>query len=442
MRVTYYGQACTVVEAAGRSILTDPWLTEGAYQGTWYHTHVLADAGVTPQTVAAGVDYLFISHEHEDHLDPATLRHVDRSTPVLICRFETPKFRRYLESLGFRTIREVASGVPLDLGGGLEVTVFGSAQYTNDAAILVRAEGCTVFNETDCKLSYDDLQRIGARGVDIGFFMFSGANWYPMLYDTPEPLKGERVRRRRRSLLRSFVERVRLVRPRFAVPASGPCTVLDPELLWLNSAERGVFIDPELAVQTARGAGLPAQVVYMRASDAWSSETGFERHAPPALDVPREAYIESAAERYASDVRARRAAEPPAGPDLPERLTEYFHDRIAAQSQAVRDRIGATVALEVTGTAGGSWTLDFTSPPFVRAGAAGDWTYRIQVEDTLLYPFVTGAMPFLEDLFLSLRVSLARRPDVYNEPLYHFFYEPDPEKLHAWHVSRGVHALP
>ena len=41
MRVTYYGQACTLVEAAGKKILTDPWLTEGAYFGTWFHTHIL-----------------------------------------------------------------------------------------------------------------------------------------------------------------------------------------------------------------------------------------------------------------------------------------------------------------------------------------------------------------------------------------------------------------
>jgi hypothetical protein len=52
----------------------------------------------------------------------------------------------------------------------------------------------------------------------------------------------------------------------------------------------------------------------------------------------------------------------------------------------------------------------------------------------LLYPFVVGELSFLEDLFLSLRVQLARRPDEYNEPLYHFLYEPDPEKLHNWYA--------
>ena len=185
MRVTYFGQACTLIEVGGRKILTDPWLTEGAYFGTWFHTHILADAGVTPDTFPKDIDYLFLSHEHEDHVDPETLRHFPPHVPVLICKFPTPRFRHYLESLGLRNIREIPSGQETKLGSGVSVTIFGTAEYTNDAALLVEGDGCRVLNETDCKLSYIDLELIGQRGIDIGFYMFSGANWYPMMYDYP-----------------------------------------------------------------------------------------------------------------------------------------------------------------------------------------------------------------------------------------------------------------
>src|SRR5207249_5192663 len=99
----------------------------------------------------------------------------------------------------------------------------------------VEGEGSKLLNETDCKLSYADLERLGQQGIDIGFYMFSGANWYPMMYDYPEHIQLELVSRRRRSLLRSMVQRVKLTRPRVAVPSAGPCMVLDPERLWLNS---------------------------------------------------------------------------------------------------------------------------------------------------------------------------------------------------------------
>ena len=133
MRVTYYGQACTLIESCGKKILTDPWLTEGAYFGTWFHTHLLADAGITPETLPKDVDCIFLSHEHQDHVDPETLRHFSPSTPVLICRFVTTKFRHYLENLGFDKIIEVPSGQTITMGKNLKETVLGSVEYTNDA---------------------------------------------------------------------------------------------------------------------------------------------------------------------------------------------------------------------------------------------------------------------------------------------------------------------
>jgi UDP-MurNAc hydroxylase len=438
MRVTYYGQACILVEAGGKKILTDPWLTEGAYQGTWFHTHLLADAGVTPETFPKDIDYLFLSHEHRDHLDPATLEHFSRKIPVLICRFATKKFRGYLEQLGFRNIREVESGEQLDLGEGVAATIFGTAEYTNDSAILLEHDGVRVFNETDCKLGYSHLERIGQRGVDIGFYMFSGANWFPMMYDYPEETMLELVRRRRRALLRSLVQRVKLTRPRVAVPAAGPCTVLDPEMLWLNSEERGIFIDPEAAIRELRAANLPSMPLYMAATDAWDSHAGFEPRAPASFRWPRADYIRSAAERMAPSIAAARAAEASAPDNLPKLLNEHFNALVGEQTPEVRKRINAKLALAVRGPRGGAWTVDFTAegPEYVREGLSPDWTYKIEVEDKLISPFVTGQEPFFEDLLLSLRFCSSRRPDQYNEPLYHFLYEPDPEKLHNWYATR------
>lgn len=436
MRVTYYGQACTLVEAGGLRILTDPWLTEGAFSGSWFHTHILADAGVKPETFPKNVDFLYLSHEHQDHTDVTTLNAFPKSTPLLICRFATPKFRHFLESLGFTNIREITSGESLCLGEGVVVTIFGTVEYINDSAILIEHDGARVFNETDCKLGYADLERIGDLGIDIGFYMFSGANWFPMMYDYPKDTMLELVRRRRQSLLGSLVQRVKVTKPRFAIPAAGPCTALDPELLWLNDDSRGIFVDPELAVQEIRQANVRTEARYMAATDVWDSRNGFESNAPSSFRLPRKDYIQTACERMAPLIAAKRASEPLAHPDLPNLLPRYFNELTAALTPSVRKRINAKVALNIRGPRGGNWTVDFTAsgPEFVRPEILSDWTYRIEVEDKLISPFVTGEEPFFEDLLLSFRFRASRRPDTYNEPLYHFLYEPNPEKLHSWYA--------
>ncbi len=438
MRATYYGQACTLIEAGGIRILTDPWLTEGAYLGTWFHTHILADAGVTPETFPKNIDYLFLSHEHQDHFDLETLKHFPQDIPILICRFATPKFLYYLQGLGFTNIWELPSGEPFSVGDGVTVTIFGTAEYTNDSAILVEHEGVRLFNETDCKLPYGDLEKLGQRGIDIGFCMFSGANWYPMMYDFPEETMRELVRRRRKGLLRSLVQRVKVTKPRFAVPAAGPCMVLDPEFLWLNDEERGIFIDPEIAIAELKQANLASQPLYMAASDVWDSAKGYQPQAPASFRGPRQEYIRNASERLAPQIAARREAEPAAHADLGNHLVRHFNQLVGSQTQRVRQRINAKLALQVSGPRGGDWTVDFSAPgpDFVREGILPDWTYKIDVEDKLISPFVSGEEPFFEDLLLSLRFRCARRPDEYNEPLYHFLYEADPEKLHNWYAQR------
>jgi len=437
MRITYYGQACTLVEVGDLRILTDPWLTEGAYLGTWFHTHLLADAGVTPHTVPKDIDYLFISHEHHDHMDVNTLSRFRRDLPILICKFATPKLRNYLEGLGFIDIRETPSRTALHLGNGVRAEILGTAEYTNDSALLVEHDGCRLFQETDCKLGYADLKEIGDKGIDIGFYMFSGANWYPMMYGYPREVQLERVRNRRRALLNSMVQRVRLTKPRYAVPSAGPCSVLDPAMFWLNSEELGIFIDPELAIHALVQSKVSAKPLFMAATDVWDSGTGFEANAPAAFRGSRQRYLAEASERMAPRIRATQASEPPAQPQLPTALAKHFNELVRAQTQAVRDRIGAKLALEVTGPHGGKWTVDFHAPgpEYVLEGLLPDWTYKIQVEDKLLWPFVSGAEPFFEDLLLSLRFRADRRPDQYNEPLYHFLYDPDPERLHNWYVQ-------
>ena len=153
--------------------------------------------------------------------------------------------------------------------------------------------------------------------------------------------------------------------------------------------------------------------------------------------MPRQDYVRGASERMTPQIRADQAEQPPAGGDLPERLINYYNTLVSAQTPAIRQRINGKIALVITGRQSGAWTIDFTStgPEYVREGLASDWMYKIEAEDKLLYPFLTGQQRFFEHLLLSLRVRLARRPDEYNEPLYHFLYDPNPERLHNWYAS-------
>jgi hypothetical protein len=190
-------------------------------------------------------------------------------------------------------------------------------------------------------------------------------------------------------------------------------------------------------VEALSQANLASQPLYMAATDEWDSASGFHPQAPAPLRVARQQYLQDAADRMAPSIAAAKASEPPAHDNLASHVKHHFEELLAAQSRTVRDRVNAKLGLVITGQQPSCWTVDFAAPgpPFVREGLLPGWNYKIEVEDKLISPFVTGEEPFFEDLLLSLRVQCSRRPDQYNEPLYHFLYEPDPERLHNWYAN-------
>ena len=120
MKLTHLQSSTEIIEIAGTRILTDPWLVDGEYYGSWYHYPPL------PMAVAdIDFDLIYISHIHPDHLSRKTLERLDRSKPVLIHNFEEKFLRRNIESLGF-TVTELDHGAPYVLPGGGTIQIYSA----------------------------------------------------------------------------------------------------------------------------------------------------------------------------------------------------------------------------------------------------------------------------------------------------------------------------
>jgi len=68
MKIKYIYSACIEIDCGGFKILTDPWFTDGAYDGSWYHF-----PKIDPFKFISKPDLIYISHIHPDHYDPVFL---------------------------------------------------------------------------------------------------------------------------------------------------------------------------------------------------------------------------------------------------------------------------------------------------------------------------------------------------------------------------------
>jgi UDP-MurNAc hydroxylase len=245
MHVTGLGHASVLIETAHGSIVTDPWVNP-AFYASWFP---FPDNSALDWDQIARADYLFVSHLHRDHFDPENLRrHFRRDIPILLPAYPTTELHDALLEVGFTSFIETVSEEIFSLDG-LEIMIQSLISPTDgpigDSSLWVYDGEHRLLNQNDARPSnLDVFTELGP--VDAYLLQFSGAIWYPMVYDLPARAKHALgVSKRERQLDRSL-RYIDEMGARFVFPTAGPPCFLDPDLFDLNDIhgdESNIFPD-------------------------------------------------------------------------------------------------------------------------------------------------------------------------------------------------------
>ncbi|MGH4009269.1 MAG: MBL fold metallo-hydrolase, partial [Pseudonocardiaceae bacterium] len=196
MRVTGVGHAGLFIETHAGSVLCDPWVNP-AFFGSWFP---FPDNSDLDWERLGQADYLYVSHLHRDHFDAELLRrHVRKDATVLLPQYPTDELERELAALGFTKFLRTESGVPVERDG-LRIMITSltgpSDGPIGDSALSLDDGHTVLLNQNDAHpLDIEALREFG--DVHAYFTQFSGAIWWPMVYDLPESAKREFARRKR-----------------------------------------------------------------------------------------------------------------------------------------------------------------------------------------------------------------------------------------------------
>jgi UDP-MurNAc hydroxylase len=251
VRVVTLGHAGLLIEAAGQRIVCDPWFRP-AFLGSWFpfprNDHL--DTSLMQQVCAP--DFLYISHLHGDHLDAGFLaEEMSKDVTVLLPAFPTDELRRVLTGLGFTRFVTLDADEPVDVAPGLRAYIGTETAVTDgpqgDSLLWVSDGTGTILNQNDCRPH--DLARLAGFGpVDVQYLQFSGAIWYPMVYEMDDAERQRLGRAKRDAQLGRAMRYVDLVRPRAVAPFAGPPAFLDPELYEFNDFDDPNSIFPDQRV--------------------------------------------------------------------------------------------------------------------------------------------------------------------------------------------------
>lgn len=315
LRFTVIGHAGLYVERDGTDLLVDPWLFGSCYWRSWWHYPPIDQ--VEPQWLTPR--FVYLSHHHFDHFHYPSLRRISREAHVLVPRFGVDVMQEELARLGFPHVTELPHGVPMDIGGGLEVRAY---QYGVDDTALVVSDGTvTIADLNDCKIRGDALRQMRRDVGPVTFMLknYSAAQAYPGCYRAAEE-QGLRMISRE-SYLVDFFETARELCPRYAVPFASMTCFLHPETLARNA---DVIVPADLGRAYVADPVPGCDLVVMDPGASWSQSGGF-RHLEHDPYQDRDQKLRTMAEAVRPEVEAALAEEAGrAGTLTFERFAEYF----------------------------------------------------------------------------------------------------------------------
>ncbi|MGH2507350.1 MAG: MBL fold metallo-hydrolase, partial [Ktedonobacteraceae bacterium] len=237
MEITFLGQAGIYIETRHGSILCDPWFNP-AYFASWFP---FPSNEQVDRSTLANPTYLYVSHLHHDHFDPQFLRdYVSKETTILLPDYPIDLLERALRELGFTKFLHTKNGQAVEIDG-LRLMIMAMIAPIDgplgDSGIMVDDGETRIFNQNDSRPM--DLDVLTSHGpYDAHFVQFSGAIWYPMVYQYPEKMLQTLGRKKRENEMSRALRYIQEINARFVVPSAGPPCFLDDHLFAFNDFER------------------------------------------------------------------------------------------------------------------------------------------------------------------------------------------------------------
>ncbi|SHG74754.1 UDP-MurNAc hydroxylase [Jatrophihabitans endophyticus] len=453
MRITGCGHASVFLETAHGTVLTDPWVNP-AYFGSWFPFP--DNSGLDWDTLGKA-DYLFVSHLHRDHFDPETLRkHISKKTTVLLPEYPTSELEDSLRDCGFTSFVKPRSGEVVDLDG-LEIMIQALTSPTDgpigDSSLWLSDGHYRVLNQNDARPSeLSEFRELGP--VDAYLIQFSGAIWFPMVYELPQRAKAAMGLTKRERQFDRTLRYIEEMDARFVFPTAGPPCFLDDELWGFNDIfgdESNIFPDQLVFLDWLREKGHDEGRLLLPGTRADVTDPAcsvvhpYEPQTIYASNETKTAYLRDMKERRQPEVEAAKATWPHPEIDILASLQEWFTPLLEA-SVHIADGIDGGVRftfedapVEEGGRGDVDILIDFVERN-VRPYDGEKVRYRFRTRRAYVEQLIAEhEIDWVNSLFLSCRFS-AQRIGPYNEFVYVFFKCLSEERLNyaeGWFLEQN-----
>jgi UDP-MurNAc hydroxylase len=437
------------IDTDAGSILCDPWVNP-AYFASWFP---FPDNSHLDWEALGRTDYLYVSHLHRDHFDADHLRrYVAKTATVLLPEYPTSELEDQLRELGFTRFLATTTNEVVELDGGLKVMIQALTSPTDgpigDSSLWVEHNGVRLLNQNDARPT--DLSVFKELGhVHAHMLQFSGAIWYPMVYELPEAAKRAFGKQKRERQFDRTFRYIDDLRADWVFPIAGPPCFLDEELWHLNDIfgdEGNIFPDQQVFVDEYRKVGGNNAVVLLPGTEVTLAPDTCVASQPVddvrAFFDNKEEHLRAYAERQRPVIAAAKASWRHPEIDVLKEMKRRI-EPLLDESTYLAQGVGGPVRLDLVDGEGDGEVVESIVVDFpgrqVRRYADEKVRYRFRTGRPLVQHLLyIDEVDWVNSLFLSCRFS-AVRIGQYNEFVYSFFKCLSEERLQyaeGWYAEQ------
>ena len=436
MQAVSIGHAGILIRTRGVTIVCDPWFVP-AFFGSWF---VFPRNDQLPDELMHEIcnpDFLYVSHLHGDHFDSAFLaERMNKNTTVLLPDFPTREMEREFNKLGFRKFQRTVNATEREIAPGVKVAIHIESSITDgpggDSAIVVSDGEARLVNQNDCRTQ--ELSELAKYGhVDLHWLQFSGAIWYPMVYEMDADEKARLAREKVESQFTRAMRYVEALNATTVVPSAGPPCFLDEELFGLNMVtgdEVSIFPDQTEFQRRLADEGRLNAATTIPGTTFTVLGGGVTVEQPLAGEEisrifdDKARYLRTYQADWAEWLADLRASWASPATDVIATLKLWW-EPLMAMAPTVRQGIAGNLVINAGDLAIFVNFFDGTVEPHM----GQPFSYRFDVaRDLVEHVVATRAVDWSNSLFLSCRFT-AWREGAYNEYLYNFLKSLSVERM-------------
>lgn len=239
MKITYISHATLLIETNGKKILTDPWVFGSTYCHQWF---LFPPAQHDVKDQLNDIDYVLISHGHEDHTHEGTLKLINKSAKIFFPYSWYDGAVKYFKELGFENIIEAVNEKKYQLSDNINVVFYAN---NLDNMMVIESEGKTILNINDSLPSSSPIlveyfiHKIKKNHPNITYLFssYGGASYYPNTIKYAYKNDVEIGKYRELFFVNNFCKMVEKIDAKYYIPFASDFVLLNPNQLWINDVK-------------------------------------------------------------------------------------------------------------------------------------------------------------------------------------------------------------